>query len=199
VTKESFGFLLSLAHSHRFVLIGGWAAYLHTRTQKSRDVDIVVDFNGLLRLQAEFPVQKNERLRKYEIKKGDFDVDVYAPNFSRLSYPLPELLLHHDEKDGIAVATVPQLLLLKIGAYIDRKGSIKGMKDEVDIISLLYYSKPDKNEFLREAGKTKMASPEELVAKMVAGFSQAQLPYIGAEYVAFKKWRKKFLSDWSLK
>ena len=64
VTGESWQLLQRLAKSHKFVLIGGWAAYLHARTQKSKDIDIVVDHGQLRALDADFAVSKNERLKK---------------------------------------------------------------------------------------------------------------------------------------
>jgi len=45
-TNESWRVLLGLAKKFKLVIIGGWACYLHTKAIKSRDVDIIVDFDG---------------------------------------------------------------------------------------------------------------------------------------------------------
>ena len=148
VTEKSYHFLLELSSGHSFVLIGGWAVYLHPRAQKSRDIDIVADYGSLLALEKEFGLLKNERLAKYEIRTGEFDVDIYVPKFSRLSYPVEKILENHNVVDGIRVATVPQLLMLKLGAWKDRAETPKGEKDAIDIVSLLYHAESDAKEIV---------------------------------------------------
>lgn len=194
-TEESWKLLQRIAKSHKFVLIGGWAAYLHTHTQKSKDIDIVVDFEELRLLDAEFSLVKNERLRKYEIKQGEVDIDVYVPKFSRLSYAPEKLLGKHTVVEGIPVASVEQLLLLKLGAYGDRKGSVKGEKDAIDIVSLLVAAKFDKRRFESEAADSGVAEPLGTLKRIVSEFPGSALGFVGVEYVEFKKWRKEFLKQ----
>ena len=196
VTAESWQLLQKLAASHDFVLIGGWAAYLHTRAQKSKDIDIVVGFDELRKLDASFSLAKNERLRKYEIKQGEVDVDVYAPKFSRLSYPPEKILAEHETIGGIKVATLDQLLLLKLGAYGDRKGSIKGEKDAIDIVALLVAAKilTAKN-FKSAARDASVEKPMEMLRQLVEEFPDSALPFVGISFVDFKKWRKEFLKE----
>ncbi|MCX6771288.1 MAG: hypothetical protein NTX79_04490 [Candidatus Micrarchaeota archaeon] len=195
VTGESFKLLQKLATSHDFVLIGGWAAYLHTRTQKSKDIDIVVGFDGLRKLDAAFSLVKNERLRKYEIKQGEVDVDVYVPKFSRLSYPPEKLLAGHETIDGIKVASLEQLLLLKLGAYEARKGSAKGEKDAIDIVALLVAAKFDREKFARAARDASVEKPMETLRQIAGEFPDSALPFVGISFVDFKKWRKGFLKE----
>lgn len=195
MTGESWHLLQRLARGQTFVLIGGWAAYLHTRAQKSKDIDIVVDFEALRQLDSEFGLAKNDRLMKYEIKHGEVDVDIYVPKFSRLSYPVEKILENHDVVDGIRVATVPQLLLLKLGAYQDRKGSAKGEKDAIDIVSILYSAKFDKGAFEKAAAGSEVEKPLKLLCDVVSEFPESSLPFVGADYVAFKKWRREFLKS----
>jgi hypothetical protein len=192
-TGESWNLLQKLAKSRNFVLIGGWAAYLHTRTQKSKDIDIVVDFEELRHLDAEFRLLKNERLGKYEIKQDDVDVDVYVPKLSRLAYPPEKLLKKYEIIDGIMVAGVSQLLLLKLGAYADRKGSSKGEKDAIDIVSLLYGTEFDKADFEKAAKDASVERPVEMLKEIVSQFPGSSLEFVGAGFLEFKKWRGGFL------
>lgn len=55
VTQKSWKELQNLNKLLDFVLIGDWAAYLYTKTLKSKDIDIIVDFDtlSLLRKQIE--------------------------------------------------------------------------------------------------------------------------------------------------
>jgi len=43
--------LLELNRKYRFVLIGGWAVYLYSKALKSRDIDIVIDFETLAKMK----------------------------------------------------------------------------------------------------------------------------------------------------
>ncbi|HLD75822.1 MAG TPA: hypothetical protein VI874_02295, partial [Candidatus Norongarragalinales archaeon] len=61
------------------MLIGGWAAFLWTGKHKSKDIDIVVGHDALSGLKQRQALTKNEKLRKYEIKRGDVDIDIYTP------------------------------------------------------------------------------------------------------------------------
>jgi len=195
VTGESWKLLQKLAASHEFVLIGGWAAYLHTRTQKSKDIDIVAGFGPLRALDAEFGLVKNERLRKYEIKQGEVDVDIYTPKFSRLSYPPERMLAEHETIDGIKVASVEQLLLLKLGAYKDRRGSAKGEKDAIDIVALLADAKFDREKFARAEKDAGVDAQMGTLRRIVSDFPGSSLPFVGISFVDFKKWRKGFLKE----
>ena len=44
ITQKSWDVLQKLKKIN-FVLIGGWASYLWTSSHKSKDIDIIVDFN----------------------------------------------------------------------------------------------------------------------------------------------------------
>ena len=141
VTGKSWNMLVRLRKmDFRFVLIGGWAAYLWTKKNKSKDVDIVLeDVSVLDFLKNNFDMKKNAHLKKYEIKTGDIDVDVYVPYYSRLAIPPEDMKKHATVIDGISVATVEALLLLKQGAETDRGLSQKGLKDRIDMMALLCF------------------------------------------------------------
>lgn len=44
MTAASWDALQELNKEYEFTLIGGWAVYLYMRLQKSKDIDIVVDY-----------------------------------------------------------------------------------------------------------------------------------------------------------
>ena len=67
VTQKSWQLLQDMAKKYKFVLIGGWAVWLYTHQLKSKDIDLVVEFDQLERLRQDFSLTKNDRLKKYEI------------------------------------------------------------------------------------------------------------------------------------
>lgn len=142
LTEKSWRVLQELRKKYRFVLIGGWAVYLWTRQQKSKDVDIVVDINELQKLKNENLI-KNDRLKKYEIKFEEIDVDIYVSHFSRLVVPIEDVWKHTREVEGFIVVVPELLLILKQGAEIGRGDSVKGEKDRIDLLSLLFFADID--------------------------------------------------------
>lgn len=192
MTKASWEELQRLSKEIDFVLIGGWATFLWTGKHKSKDIDIVVSLDTLSELKQHYGVAKNERLKKYEIKRGDFDIDIYAPYFSEL-IPSPQEILekHHTRIQGIRVVSLEALLVLKQAAYADRRGSVKGMKDEIDLVTLLYYAEPDWNrylELLAAHGKKELAGQ---LARLVKDFDPKALDYLGIPFKEFRDWQKR--------
>ncbi len=137
ITEKSFRMLQDLHKTFRFILIGGWAIWVYTKTLKSKDIDIIVDYTELARFKDVFDLEKNTRLKKYEIKQDVFDIDVYVPHFSVLGLPVEDISEYTKYVDGFRVPVPEVLLILKVAAYESRKGTPKGKKDELDIISLL--------------------------------------------------------------
>ena len=142
LTEKSWKILQELRKKYTFILIGGWAVYLLTKQQKSKDIDIVVDIDELQKLNKE-ELSKNDNLKKYEIKIQDIDIDIYVSHFSRLAIAPEHLKKYIKRIEGFNVACPESLVILKQGAYNDRKNSIKGEKDKIDIISLLFFSDID--------------------------------------------------------
>ena len=139
LTEKSWEILQDLKKKYDFILIGGWAIYLWTKQQKSKDIDIVVSISELQKLKQE-NLSKNDNLRKYEIKRGEIDVDIYVSHFSKLIIP-PEYIENYISKiEGFSVISKEALLVLKQGAEIERRNSPKGEKDKIDIMSLLFFS-----------------------------------------------------------
>lgn len=147
VVEKSWRVLADLKGLADFVLIGGWGVYLWTRKLKSRDIDICIDQENFYRLQSElmqrdYGLKRNVRLMKFEALIGDVEVDIYTPFMSKLVVPCLDVF---DRKlysliERFRVATPEALLLLKAQAAQQRWHAEKGVKDRVDIISLLKFA-----------------------------------------------------------
>ena len=137
ITDRSFSILKQLKKDFDFVLIGGWAVYFFTQSLKSKDINIIVDFSKLENLKKIFPIEKNERLKKYQVKLEEIDIDVYLPFYSSLGLPVEEVIKETTLINGFTLPKKEVLLITKINAYQNRKGSIKGQKDLIDILSLV--------------------------------------------------------------
>lgn len=134
ITEKSWKILRQLKGKFKFTLIGGWAVYLHARTQKSKDIDIIIDLDTLQQIKKGYELRKNDNLKKYEIKIEEIDVDIYVPFYSNLALPAEKI--ESEKIEGFDVAKPEELLILKQGAAAERAHSEKGEKDRIDIMSL---------------------------------------------------------------
>lgn len=137
ITEKSWEALQKIKRHYDFVLIGGWAVYLYTHGLKSRDIDFMCDYKTLEKLRQDYEVIKNDRLKKYEIHWGEFDIDIYTPFFSNLPIPTEDLMTMTMSQEGFAILKKEALLILKQKAHEDRKMSAKGEKDKIDILAIL--------------------------------------------------------------
>ena len=137
ITDVSFKLLQDIKRKFDFVLIGGWAVFLYTKALKSKDIDIIVDYDQLDKIRKEFDVFKNERLKKYEAKTGETDIDIYLPHFSDIGIPVEKIMKNTQMIEGFLMPIPEILLILKIYCFSSRKGSVKGNKDLIDIFSIL--------------------------------------------------------------
>ncbi len=140
ITQKSFVYLQTLKKKYDFILIGGWAVYLYSKSLKSKDIDIIIDYAVLAKLKETNEVFKNERLSKYEISTGNFDIDIYVAHYSQLGIEIEEIKKFAIQKEGFAVPALEILFLMKLFAWHNRRGSSKGQKDELDIFSLALLS-----------------------------------------------------------
>lgn len=138
ITQKSWTLLGELKKELDFILIGGWAVFLYSRSLKSKDIDIVIDYKELDKIRNKYELFKNDHLRKYEIKRGGIDIDIYLPFYSNLGFPVDKLSAFVNTIDGFKVPRKEVFLITKLKAYMGRKTSIKGQKDKIDIISLLF-------------------------------------------------------------
>jgi len=145
LTESSWKILQNLkSEKFRFILIGGWAAYLFTKQHKSKDIDVIIpNFSDLEILKQKYNLIKNDDLKKYEIKINDIDIDIYVPFYSKLALPIEALSKETTKIESFEVVKSEILLILKQGAEFNRASSVKGQKDRIDIITLLCYSNID--------------------------------------------------------
>ena len=163
IVEKSWNVLQQLKGKFDFILIGGWASYLWTQTNKSKDIDIVVSIETLDTIKKHYLLQKNDRLRKYEIKIDEIDIDIYVPYYSNLALPLENLSFEMIE--GLKVIKVEELLILKQGAEQDRSLSEKGEKDRIDIMSIMFFCDVD---FKRYKEILQSVKKEHLIDNLVA-------------------------------
>ncbi|MEF8873995.1 MAG: DUF6036 family nucleotidyltransferase [Candidatus Thermoplasmatota archaeon] len=192
LTKASWRSLQDFSKRYDFILIGGWAVYLWTDNQKSKDIDIVIDFDTLGRLRQNYDVSKNDRLKKYEIQQDKFDVDIYVKYYSELGFPLEELEV--TEIEGFTVPVLEDLVILKQNAEIDRKGSVKGKKDAVDILSMLIYCDFDMDKYKERLEEHGLDLEQDLV-RVVKKFDADESKYLNMGFKEFKDWQNEFLGD----
>ncbi len=166
-TESSWRLLQELKRKYEFILIGGWAVWLYTRALKSKDIDIIVDFDGLASLRKDFQASKNPRLKKYEIKQGSTDVDVYV--FYYTDFGVPPALLQKNVRrvEGFRVLDPEYLLILKLNAVENRGMSLKGEKDRIDILALIASKSVDLKEFRSICIENRLERHIDLLRKIV--------------------------------
>lgn len=141
VTQKSWEELTLLQKNIDFVLIGGWAAYLYAHTLKSKDIDIVIDYDQLPILAKHYNLFKNERLHKYEAVKDEVQIDIYLPHMAEIGIPAEEILKKSNQLEGFKVIEVNLLFVLKLYVLLERGRTPKGRKDFLDLISLFLSSR----------------------------------------------------------
>lgn len=136
-TQKSWQILTQLRKDFSFILIGDWAVFLYAQSLKSKDIDLVLEFTELEKMRQKFAVTKNERLKKYEARAEEAEIDLYLPFYSNPGLPAEEIKKWTQNLEGFLIPQKEVLLILKLKAYSERKGTVKGRKDLIDIVSLL--------------------------------------------------------------
>lgn len=178
ITAKSWQTLQNLKRQLNFVLIGGWAVWLYTKKLKSKDIDIIIDYDQLDKLQKIYPVTKNDRLKKYETRNEELQIDIYLPHYSQIGIPIENVIKNTQKLDTFSVPKIETLLALKLYVYNQRKLSAKGQKDRLDILSLLLVSKPIK-----------------LTPELIEIISQtSKIPELGINEHTWSRRKKEFLN-----
>ncbi|MBI2576904.1 hypothetical protein HYV84_06830 [Candidatus Woesearchaeota archaeon] len=189
LTEKSWGILQGIAkipkEKFSFIVIGGWAAYLWTKLHKSKDVDVALAAIGDLRyLKEHYALKKNDRLKNYEISFEEIDLDIYVPYFSRLPIPVEDLKGLSTKVEGFSVVKPEALLVLKQGAELDRKGSVKGIKDQVDIMTILCRCQVDFRDYHSLLKKYKLEHFYPRLVSIIKNFKEFE--YLGLTPGEFK-------------
>ncbi len=169
LTEESWLLLQEIKKEFDFILIGGWAVYLWARKNKSRDIDIIVDASVLAFLNKNYDLRKNDKMKKYEVKKGTIDIDVYVPYYSNLGIPLDTIRTR--QLEGFTVARLEELLILKQIVQAARSQSPKGEKDRIDILSLLTACDVDFIRYKKLLGQFKLEHLRKELVSLIRRFS----------------------------
>lgn len=193
ITEKSFELLKEIKQEFKFVLIGGWAVFLYTKALKSKDIDIVVDYEQLARLKEKFELFKNERLKKYEAKKQEIDIDIYLPHYSDLGIPVEEIIKNSQNIEGFLVPPPEVLLILKLFSHKSRAASTKGKKDLIDIFALLKQELIDWKQFKNILKKHKLENLAKVFKDIVA--SQKAIPELGLSNHKIAQLKKKVLKE----
>lgn len=193
VTEKSFKVLQDLKQKFRFILIGGWAIFLYTKALKSKDVDIILDFEELGKFKKEFTVFKNERLKKYEVKMEEIDVDIYLPFFSNLGLPIEEIKQYCQMREGFLLPIPEILLILKAHILQERRGTVKGRKDIIDIFSLISQKKIDWQKYRELIKKYKLKKENQELKGLIS--STISVPELGLLDHQMSRLKKKVLKE----
>lgn len=193
LTEKSWKILQQLKEKKfDFIVIGGWGAYLWTKQHKSKDVDVVVkEFKDLAILKKDYDLVKNDNLKKYEIKIEEIDVDIYVPFFSKLAIPIEEIEKYTTKIEGFEVVKPEVLLILKQGAEYDREKSVKGDKDRIDIMTLLFYSGINFNEYFKLLKEYKLEHFYTRLKKIISNFKEVK--YLSMNPREFKLKKKEMI------
>lgn len=193
ITNDSWNELLVLSRTYNFILIGEWAIYLYTKLHKSRDIDIVGDYDQFWVLSKDFQLRKNPSVRRYEIKFRKFDIYIYTPFYSRLTVPVQDLINNFTIIENIKVPKIEELLILKLGAFDERVDSIKGQKDRLDIAGLVFYSSVDYARFTELLNKYEKRVYYKLLMNAVGNIDPRLLQYLNLNESTYAKIKKKAL------
>jgi len=191
ITKKSFKILQDLKKKFDFILIGGWAVFLYSKGLKSKDIDIVIDYDELAKIKGEFDLFKNERLRKYEIKIEEIDIDIYLPHFSNLGIPVEEIKNYAQSREGFLAPWPELLLVLKVYAFQERKGTVKGQKDLIDIFSLINGGEIDWKRYKKLIEKYSLSEVNEGFKKLIS--STVAVPELNILNHQMARLKKKIL------
>lgn len=193
LTQASWEKLQKMSQEFDFILIGGWSIYLWTGKHKSKDIDIIIDFKLLSQLQEKYRLIKNDRLKKYEIKFDEFDIDIYLPYYSKLTLPVSELFEFSVMVQGIKTIIPEALLILKQGAELERRYSVKGQKDEIDILTLLIYSGLDLDKYNKLIVRYDLINYIEELKTVIEKFDTREVHYLDMNLKKFVDWKKKYI------
>jgi hypothetical protein len=161
MTDEDWRKLLGLVtelqkfSDEELVLIGGIAVYSHVRSKEdtsqyaaqSLDADFMILLSYYAELRDIEMLMPNKGLTKQQFIKNGFEFNVYVEGQTDLCVPVPETVSASQMKNGLRVACIEHLLILKANALANRKNTSKGDKDEDDICRILLAAdaiEPDK-------------------------------------------------------
>jgi hypothetical protein len=126
------------------VYIGGIAVYFHAinteavaqYAETTHDGDFYIALADFADLRDIEELTPNRRLSKHQFLRDVWAFDVYLERQSGLIVPYDAVAAHAIQYAGVNVACIEHLVALKIEAYRDRKGTMKGGQDASDLLRL---------------------------------------------------------------
>jgi hypothetical protein len=194
LTKASWEKLHELSKEIEFILIGGWAIFLWTGKHKSKEIDIIVDYEILSEIREKYPLTKNDRLKKYEVKFDEVDIDIYLPFYSKLAIPIEELKELSVKVQGIRTVALEALLILKQAAEVERRNSIKGQKDSIDILTILIHGGIDLERYKELLVKHDLVDYIKELVFVIKNFDTKNLRYLDKNFKKFVDWRRSYVA-----
>lgn len=194
IVEKSWEVLLELNKNFDFILIGGWATYLHTGAIRSKDIDLIMGFEELAQLRKSYNLKKNQHLKNYETLIKEISIGIYVPYFSELVIPAEDLENYTTSLQGIKVLTTEALLILKQEAEKDRSHSTKGQKDRTDILNLLINADVDLKKYKDILENYDLENYRKRLLKIVRN-ADKEFSYLGIEGPGKKKQIRKELAD----
>jgi len=192
---RSFKVLQELRKRLDFVLIGGWAVYFFTGATKSKDIDMIVDFENLSKVKSDLDIKKNVLLRKYESEMEGVSIDIYVPYYSDFAIPVEEIVKNIVVVENFRIPKPEILLILKQQAEMQRKDSVKGQKDRVDIVSLAISGKVNWRRYVQLLRKFNLEDYAKTLKRIVRS-ARIEFEYLGITNPReIKKRREKTLRE----
>jgi len=195
IIDKSFKILQELKKKIDFVLIGGWAVYFLTKAIKSKDIDIIVDFENLSKIKSEIDLKKTDFLKRYEGEVEGVSIDIYVPYYSKFAVPVEEILKNTIKVESFKIPRPEILLILKQQAELERRNSVKGQKDRVDIICLAKIGEFDWKYYKSLVKKFGLKEYEDELKKIIRS-AKTEFEYIGiANLREIKKIKERVLKE----
>lgn len=192
ITQKSWQLLKDLRKKYQFILIGGWAVFLYTKALKSKDIDLVAEYEELEKLREEFEVFKNERLRKYEARKEEMEIDIYVPFYSNPGLPADDLKKFTTIQEGFKTVEKEILAILKQKALLERVNTVKGRKDLADLVSLFRLPDFDWVKYQKIVGEYQLGESLESIREILK--RTREINELGLNVHQFARFKKKVLA-----
>ncbi len=154
------------------------------------DLDLFVkDFLEILKKY--FPISKKDRLKKYEARNEEIQIDIYLPFYSDLGIPVEEIIKEVGKIETFALSNPERLLILKQFAYGERKLSAKGQKDMLDIMSLLSNTEIDWELYKKLLARFKMENYSSAMKELLA--KNTHIPQLNLNQHAYSRLKKEII------
>jgi hypothetical protein len=139
---------------------------------------VIVDYNELSRLRTSIGIQKNDFLKKYEAKVEGVSIDIYVPYYSEFAISPEEILKNTVRIENFRIPKPEILLILKQQAELQRRNSVKGQKDRVDILCLAKSGKVNWKNYKRFLKRFKLEEYENELREIISS-ARIEFEYLG--------------------